>query len=157
MRRAERVKGKEEQEVTETWKRHQRVLKTTTCMLWRTRRKRRTKRLSPIFRCARFYTKQTVVQYFSEIDLRWGFYQVKLKKSSRHLTTFVANDKLYRYRRLPFGISSAPELYQKIIRDVIRDLSGEVDAANDILVYGPTQAEHDERLVRLLERLQHWT
>ena len=91
---------------------------------------------------------------FSKIDLRWGFHQVELEKSSTHLTTFVANGKLCRYKRLPFGISSAPELYQKIIRDVIRDLPGVVNAADDILVHGRTQAEHDERLIRLLDRLQ---
>ena len=71
----------------------------------------------------------TLSTVFSKIDLRWGFHQVELEKSSRHLTTFVANDKLYRYKRLPFRISSAPELNQKIIRDVIRDLPGVVNAA----------------------------
>ena len=57
-------------------------------------------------------------------------------------------------KRLLFGISSAPERYQKIIRDVIRDLPGVVNAADNILVHGRTIAEHDERLIRLLERLQ---
>ena len=93
---------------------------------------------------------------FPKIDLRWGFHdhQVELEKSSRHLTTFVSNGKLYRNKRLSFGISSAPELYQTIIRDVIRDLPCVVNAADDILVHGRTQAEHDERLIPLLERLQ---
>ena len=58
----------------------------------------------------------------SKINLPWGFHQVELEKLSWHLdlTTFVANGKLYSYKRLPFGISSAPQLYQKIICDVIR-------------------------------------
>ena len=44
--------------------------------------------------------------------------------------------------------------YIRIIRDVIRDLPGVINAADDILVHGRTQAEHDERLLRLLTRLQ---
>ena len=91
---------------------------------------------------------------FSKIDLKWGFHQVELDEDSRYITTFAANGKLYQYRRLPFGICSAPELYQKIIADVIRGLPGVDNAADDILVYGSTMEEHDQRLHSLLSRLQ---
>ena len=51
---------------------------------------------------------------FSKLDLKWGFHQVELAEESREITTFVTHRGLYRYRRLMFGIASAPENYQKI-------------------------------------------
>ena len=57
---------------------------------------------------------------FSKLDLKWGFYQAELEEESREITTFVNHRGLYRYKRLMFGISSAPEKYQKVISDVIR-------------------------------------
>ena len=57
---------------------------------------------------------------FSKLDLKWGFHQAELEEESREITTFVNHRGLYRYKRLMFGISSAPEKYQKVISDVIR-------------------------------------
>jgi hypothetical protein len=58
---------------------------------------------------------------FSKLDLKWGFHQIQLSEESRHITTFATHRGLYRYTRLMFGVSSAPEKYQQIIRDVFRD------------------------------------
>ena len=49
-------------------------------------------------------------KYFSKINLRWGFHQVEFEESSRYITTFVTNGRLYRYHSLAFGLSSAPKL-----------------------------------------------
>ena len=48
---------------------------------------------------------------FSKIDLKWGFHQILLSEESRHVTTFVTHRGLYRYKRLMFGVTSAPEKY----------------------------------------------
>ena len=53
---------------------------------------------------------------FSKLDLKWSFHQIELDEQSRDITTFVTHKGLYRYRRLSFGINSAPELYQHIIQ-----------------------------------------
>ncbi|PFX12923.1 Uncharacterized protein K02A2.6 [Stylophora pistillata] len=60
---------------------------------------------------------------FSKIDLKWGFHQILLSEESRHITTFVTHRGLYRYKRLMFGVTSAPEKYQQIIRDVLRAIN----------------------------------
>ena len=91
---------------------------------------------------------------FSKIDLKWGFHQVELDEESRSITTFAVNDRLYQYKRLAFGISSAPELYQKLIRGLLYGLSGLQNAADDMVVYGRDYEEHDRNLHRLLQRLQ---
>ena len=51
---------------------------------------------------------------FSKLDLKWGFHQVKLDAESRQITTFITHRGLIRYKRLMFGITSAPEKCQKI-------------------------------------------
>jgi len=60
---------------------------------------------------------------FSKIDLKWGFHQILLSEGSRHITTFATHRGLYRYKRLMFGVTSAPEKYQQIVRDVLMGLS----------------------------------
>ena len=56
---------------------------------------------------------------FSRVDLKWGFHQILLAEESRHVTTFVTHRGLYRYTRLMFGVTSAPEKYQQIICEAV--------------------------------------
>ena len=91
---------------------------------------------------------------FSKLDLKWGFHQVELEEESREITTFVTHRGLYRYKRLMFGISSAPEKYQRIISDVIRGCKGVANIADDLIVHGKDAGEHDKNLHAVLQRLR---
>lgn len=51
---------------------------------------------------------ETVV--FRKLDLKWGFHQIELMEDSMAITTFSTHKGLYRYKRLMFGITSAPEM-----------------------------------------------
>ena len=53
-----------------------------------------------------------------------------------------------------FGPSSAPEHYQKIIRVGLKYCEGVVNIADDIVVHGRNDAEHDQRLLAVLQCLQ---
>ena len=95
---------------------------------------------------------------FSVLDAKDGFHQVKLDESSSYLTTFWTPFGRYRYLRMPFGISSAPEEYQRRMHDVVQGLPGVEIIADDILVYGKGSIkeeyikDHDHNLTKLLER-----
>ena len=91
---------------------------------------------------------------FSKIDLKWGFHQIELEEDSRAITTFITHRGLYRYRRLMFGITSAPEKYQKIISDVLAGCSGAANIAYDLVIYGTDLEEHDSNLRKVLTRLE---
>ena len=91
---------------------------------------------------------------FSKLDLKWGFHQVELEEGSREITTFVTHRGLYRYKRLMFGISSAPEKYQRIISDVIHGFKGVANIADDLIVHGKDAGEHDKNLHAVLQRLR---
>ena len=104
-------------------------------------------------------TEQTLgklagAKVISKLDANSGFWQRKLKDSSKLLTTFITPWGRYCYTRPPFGISSAPEHFQKSMQRILEGLPGVECQTDDIIVYGANQAEHNERLEAVLIRLQ---
>ena len=91
---------------------------------------------------------------FSKLDMNMGFHQIELDEASRDITTFAVADSLYRYKRLSFGINSAPEKYQHVIRQTISGCPGASNIADDIVVHGKDVKEHNENLLKLLKRLE---
>jgi len=94
-------------------------------------------------------------QIFSKLDLKWGFHQIELAPESRHITTFVTHKGLFRYKRLMFGVSCAPEEYQNILQQVLQGCEGVKVIADDIIVYGSNEEEHRQRLEKVLGTLCH--
>ena len=93
-------------------------------------------------------------RYFTKLDLRKGYHQIGLDKESRQITTFVTHQGLFRDKRFMFGISSAPEMYQNIVRQVLHGCGGSVNIPDDVIVHGKTKQEHDERLQCVLQRFE---
>lgn len=91
---------------------------------------------------------------FSKLDANCGYWQMRLHEDSQKLTTFITPFGRYFCKRLPFGISSAPEIFQREMQKVVMDLPGVVCQMDDILIYGSDQTEHDERVRRVLQRLE---
>ena len=91
---------------------------------------------------------------FSKLDANSGFWQIPLAKESRPLTTFITPFGRYHFNKLPFGISSAPELFQKRMNSILEGLDRVVCQMDDVLIFGANRAEHDARLIAVLERLQ---
>lgn len=91
---------------------------------------------------------------FSVLDANHGFWQIQLDEASSKLCTFNTPFGRYCLKRLPFGVSSAPEAFQKCIAQRLEDLEGVVNFMDDILVWGENLEEHDQRLRRLLERIR---
>jgi hypothetical protein len=91
---------------------------------------------------------------FSKLDARMGFWQIPLAEESRSLTTFLTPFGRYRFTRLPFGICSAPEHFQRRLCEILNGVEGCVNMMDDILVYGRSLEEHDKRLNNVLTRLR---
>ena len=91
---------------------------------------------------------------FSKLDLRLGFHQIELDEESLDITTFATHEGLFRYKRLSFGVNSAPEKYQQIIRQVVSDIDGVQNIADDLIVHGKSIEEHDQSLHKVLQRLE---
>ena len=86
---------------------------------------------------------------YTKIDLKAGYHQIPLEKESRSITTFTTHRGLFRYKRLPFGINSASEVFQNAIEKAIKGLDGVKNIADDIIVWGNTQEQHDQRVEQL--------
>ena len=90
---------------------------------------------------------------FSKLDLPQSFHQIELDVNSRDITTFITHKGLFRYKRLFFGVSCAPEIHQRIIQQVIGGCEGARNIADDIIIFGVTGEEHNRRLDAVLQRL----
>ena len=91
---------------------------------------------------------------FSKLDANSGFWQIPLSEDSKLLTTFITPFGRYAFNKLPFGIASAPEIFQKRMNLILEGLDGMVCMMDDILVFGKDHDEHDNRLRKVLERLE---
>lgn len=76
---------------------------------------------------------------FSVLDASSGFWQIELDEASSKLCTMSTPYGCYRFKRLLFGISTAPEIFQHVMHDVISGLPGTAVFIEDILVWGRTQ------------------
>ncbi|XP_015779025.1 PREDICTED: uncharacterized protein K02A2.6-like [Acropora digitifera] len=92
-------------------------------------------------------------KFFSKLDLNSAYHQIELAPESRDITTFGTHDGLYRYKRLMFGISCAPEMNQKVIRQVLQDCEGAHNILDDVIVHATTEEEHDHRFENVVKML----
>lgn len=72
-------------------------------------------------------------KYFSKLDYVSGFWQVPLSEESQLLTTFITPFGRFCFLRVPFGISSAPEHYQKRISRILEGLEGVANHLDDVI------------------------
>ena len=93
-------------------------------------------------------------QFFTKLDANSGFWQIPLHSESRLLTTFITPFGRFCFNRLPFGISSAPEIFQRQMSRILEDLDGVVCHMDDILIHAATLEVHDNRVRAVLRRLQ---
>lgn len=90
---------------------------------------------------------------FSKIDLSHAFNQLELDSVSQQLCTISTHKGLFRYTRLPYGIVSAPALFQKTIEAVLAGIEGVVCFVDDILVTGKNREQHFKNLEEVFKRL----
>ena len=71
---------------------------------------------------------------------------MKLGEASSKLCTFNTPFGRYRFTRLPFGILSAPEVFQNHTSKLFADMEGVKVIVDDLLIWGKDDEEHDTRL-----------
>ena len=91
---------------------------------------------------------------FSKLDLSHAYQQLKLDDESRQYVTINTHKGLFMYNRLPFGVASAPSIFQRVMENLLQGIPGVCVYIDDILVTGSTDAEHMDHLAQVLQRLQ---
>lgn len=108
----------------------------------------------PLPRVEEIFAALSGGQEFSKIDLNRAYQQVVLAEPARRLLAINTTKGLFAVNRLPFGVSSAPGIFQRIMDTMLKDLKGVACYLDDILVTGRTRAEHLQNLEAVLTRLE---
>ena len=88
---------------------------------------------------------------FSKLDAKSGFLQIKRDEASSLLTTFNTPLGRYKWQRLPFGIKCAPEIFQRIMDQMLEGIEGATAIMDDILIAGSNPEQHDAVLRKVIE------
>lgn len=90
---------------------------------------------------------------YSKLDASSGFWQIPLDPESAKYTCFMTPMGRYVFKRLPFGINLAPEIFQHKMEELLGNCEGVVCYMDDVLVYGDSEQAHDRRLKNVLDRV----
>ena len=91
---------------------------------------------------------------FSKLDASSGYWQVKVDEESAKLLAFNTPFGRYCFKRLPFGIHSAAEIFQKKVAEIIDGIGNAENDQDDIIVFGRDREQHDKALKEVLDKIR---
>ena len=95
-------------------------------------------------------------RYFTKLDVRWGFNNVRIKPRNEWKAAFHTNRGLFEPLVMFFGMTNSPATFQTMMNDIFRTLIAEgivVVYLDDILIFTKTEEEHEQAVWRVLEVL----
>jgi hypothetical protein len=95
-------------------------------------------------------------KYFSKIDLRFGYYQLRIWSEDVPKTTFITRYGQYKFTVMPFGLTNAPAYFMNLMNKVFMEELNKfvIVFIDDILVYSQSAEEHGHHLRIVLEKLR---
>ncbi|KAL2251546.1 UNVERIFIED_CONTAM: RNA-directed DNA polymerase [Sesamum indicum] len=118
------------------------------CCDYRALNKITVKNKYPIPLVADCFDRLSQANYFTKIDLRSGYWQVRIKEGDETKTTVVTRYGAFEFFVMAFGLTNAPAIFSTLMNQVLHGFLDEfvVVYLDDIVVYSKTLVEHEEHL-----------
>ena len=94
-------------------------------------------------------------RFFSSMDLKSGFWQVRMSEKSRKYTAFtVGSLGVYEFLRMPYRLCNAPATFQRLMQNCLGELNLTYTLVylDDVIVYSKTEEDHLQWLQAVFER-----
>ncbi len=110
----------------------------------------------PLPRIAELFDRLQGARYFSKIDLRSGYHQIRVADGHEYKTAFNTSLGQFEFTVMPFGLTNAPATFMTLMNSIFRPLLYQcvVVFLDDILVYSPTIEQHTADLTAVLKILR---
>ena len=94
-------------------------------------------------------------QFFSTMDLKSGFWQVKMAEKSRKYTAFtIGSMGIFEFLQMPYGLCNAPATFQRLMQNCLQELTYALIYLDDVIVFSRTEEEHLTQLWAVFERFR---
>ena len=110
--------------------------------------------IHPLPKIDEMYAKLKGAKVFSTIDLRSGYHQIALGKSSRAKTAFVTPFGKYKFLMVPFGSAQAPASFQLLMNKVLEGLKFVMTYLDNIIIFSENESQHLEHLETIFSQLR---
>ena len=93
------------------------------------------------------------MKYFTTLDCKSGFWQIRMDEESQKLTAFSCPQGHYQWTVVPFGLKQAPSIFQRHMDDTFKDLFKICCIyVDDILIFSKTEEQHIRDVLKVLQR-----
>ena len=108
----------------------------------------------PLLKISDIFAHQKHYQFITKLDLSMQYYTFKLDEESSNLCTIAMPFRLYKYKRLPMGISTSPDIAQELMEHILGDIKDLEIYLDDLAAFSGSWEEHLQLLTRILQILQ---